>query len=83
MTPKLSMPVTNQEDTTMTPEQRSKLLELLWGSMEQSAPYPDRVITGWGTKTQNGLIACISSIMKDDGDKDTQHFHIEDTDTNG
>lgn len=54
----------------MTPEQRSKLLELLWDSLklEQANPtlgfhIKDRVHTGWGTKTQDGLIACIESIV--------------------
>ena len=47
----------------MTPEQESKLIELLWEYMHVDPKHDDRVFTGWGTKTKEGLIASIESIL--------------------
>lgn len=47
----------------MTERQKEELLELLWDCMRRSPDHPDRVVTGWGTKTQEGLIASIERIM--------------------
>lgn len=49
----------------MTKKQTEQLVELLWNSLEEPRPYdPERRITGWGTKTQVGLVACIETIMR-------------------
>jgi hypothetical protein len=48
----------------MTPEQKQALIDLLWSSMRRDKEHRDRVQTGWGTKTQDGLIACIERITK-------------------
>lgn len=47
----------------MKPAQRAALLALLWDCMKKDRENPDRVQTGWGTKTQDGLIACIERIV--------------------
>ena len=48
----------------MTADQKTQLLGLLWASMKRDPDHKDRVQTGWGTKTQDGLAACIERIMK-------------------
>lgn len=47
----------------MTEAQKKMVLELLWDSLRRDAHHTDRVHTGWGTKTQDGLIACIQNII--------------------
>ena len=49
----------------MTKNQTKQLLELLWENLKQDKEYKDRKHTSWGTKTQQGLIACIERIIKD------------------
>jgi len=52
------------------PVQENKLIELLWHSLKpdplrnDSGYSDDRRMTGWGTKTKQGLIACIESILE-------------------
>lgn len=53
----------------MTDKQQAALLELLWESMKRDPEHKDRVRTGWGTKTQTGLLASIQSIMEDEETK--------------
>lgn len=48
----------------LTETQQSQLIELLWDSLKRKPGY-DRVRTGWGTKTQTGLLACIERIVLD------------------
>lgn len=48
---------------TITEQQTAKLMELLWEYMKRDREHSDRVQTGWGTKTQAGLVACIERIM--------------------
>ena len=48
----------------LTDYQQSELLELLWGSLKKE-PGIDRVYTGYGSKTQTGLLACIERIVLD------------------
>ena len=62
----------------MTKDQEKQIIELLWGSMVMSqppnirAPYDEpRVETGWGTKTQTGLVACIARIMESSNHDET------------
>jgi hypothetical protein len=49
----------------LTDHHRAQLLELLWNAL--AAPTgpsgQDRRLTGWGNKTQEGLCACIESIL--------------------
>ena len=52
--------------TALTEQQKSDLLALLWDSMKRDPEHKDRVRTGWGTKTQQGLIASIERIFNDD-----------------
>lgn len=47
----------------MTDLQRSDLLALLWDYMKRDPEHKDRVRTGWGTKTQDGLVASIERIV--------------------
>lgn len=49
----------------MTETQKTELLTLLWDSMKRDPEHKDRVRTGWGTKTQTGLLACVERIMRD------------------
>jgi ABC-type phosphonate transport system ATPase subunit len=46
----------------MSDSQRDMLLSLLWNYMKQDPENPNRVQTTWGTKTRDGLIACIERI---------------------
>jgi hypothetical protein len=47
----------------MTEDQKQELLALLWENLSHDRDHPDRRNTGYGTKTQEGLLACIDSIM--------------------
>ena len=50
----------------MTEEQQAQLSGLLWEYMKRDPEHRDRVQTGWGTKTKQGLVACINRIMTGD-----------------
>jgi hypothetical protein len=52
-------------NTRMNEKQRSAVLDLLWDYLKQDGQHRDRVRTAWGTKTQEGLIACIERIAYD------------------
>ena len=47
----------------MDEKQRAQIIHLLWSSMKRDPEHKDRVQTGYGTKTQEGLIACIEGVM--------------------
>lgn len=49
----------------MTEEQKDELIALLWGYLRRVKGHKDRRWTGWGTKTQAGLIASIERIFND------------------
>jgi len=49
----------------LTNHQREMVLDLLWEDLRKDKEYEDRVHTGWGTKTEIGLIACIDRIMQE------------------
>ncbi len=38
------------------------IVDLLWDSLKRDPHHKDRRQTGWGTKTQEGLIACIERV---------------------
>ena len=43
-----------------------KIIELLWDYLEAKNPeHKDQKLTGWGTKTKQGLVACIERIGKE------------------
>ena len=42
-----------------------KIIELLWDSLKRDPEHKDRRQTGWGTKTKQGLVACIYRINKE------------------
>lgn len=46
--------------------QQKAVIDLLWDYLSADPNYP-RVRTGWGTKTKEGLIACIQRICENDG----------------
>lgn len=48
----------------MTATRHEQLIELLWNSMKRDPEHKDRVRTGWGTKTQIGLVASIERIFE-------------------
>ncbi len=51
----------------MTKEQRDCFLDLLWPFIRKDVGYnPPRVLTSWGNKTKDGLIACIERIVAGD-----------------
>lgn len=59
-----------KEGTEMTERQKRKFLGLLWDSLKRDPEYygtrfEDRRQTGWGTKTQVGLLACIERIIEE------------------
>lgn len=45
--------------------QQEQLLGLLWESMKRDPEHKDRVRTGWGTKTKEGLLRSINAIFKE------------------
>jgi hypothetical protein len=49
----------------LTDHHRAQLLDLLWDALRPTpGPSPqDRRRTGWGNKTQEGLCACIETIL--------------------
>jgi hypothetical protein len=47
----------------MTNKQKQELLDLLWDSLKTSNFSKDKKQTGWGTKTADGLLACIDRIL--------------------
>jgi hypothetical protein len=51
------------EDESMTEKQQQEIIDLLWDYMRRDKGSKDRVHTGWGTKTKQGLIASISRIV--------------------
>ncbi len=48
----------------MTENQKAAILGLLWDSLKRDPEHKDRRQTGWGTKTQLGLVACIERIER-------------------
>jgi hypothetical protein len=53
---------TGNENKLFTPKQEEMVIEMLWDSLRRDPEYRDRRQTGWGTKTKEGLIACIRRI---------------------
>lgn len=53
-----------QYTATMQAEQ-AKVVELLWDSLKRDPEHADRRQTGWGTKTQAGLSACVYRIGRE------------------
>ena len=47
-----------------------KVIDLLWDSLKRDPEHKDRRVTGWGTKTKQGLVACIERIHRE-GQHDT------------
>lgn len=45
------------------------MIDLLWDYLQPDREYRNRVYTGWGTKTKEGLCACIERIMENRGPK--------------
>ena len=43
---------------------KDKVVELLWDSLKKDPEHKDRRKTGYGTKTQDGLVASIEEITK-------------------
>lgn len=50
----------------MSEKQQKAIIELLWASLKRDPEHKDRRQTGWGTKTKQGLIACIERIAAED-----------------
>ena len=49
----------------LTDHQIKCFIELLWDYLEKDKEHKDRVVTGWGTKTEEGLVACIERITRE------------------
>ncbi len=45
-----------------TDKQNEAVVHLLWNSLRGDPEHLDRRQTGWGTKTKEGLAACIETI---------------------
>ena len=43
-----------------------KVADLLWDCLTKSLDHPDRRHTGWGTKTKEGLAACVLRIVEEE-----------------
>ena len=48
----------------MSDKQKEAIITLLWDYLTIDREHNNRVLTGWGNKTQQGLIACIETIFK-------------------
>lgn len=48
-----------------TDKQKTVVVDLLWDSLKRDPEHLDRRQTGWGTKTKEGLAACIERIAAD------------------
>lgn len=59
----------------MSEVKRRILLEFLWNFMKRDPIHKDRVLTGWGSKTRQGLVASIESIVEGDGSSDIRDGH--------
>jgi len=56
----------NKLQITLTTSQKQDIYDLLWDSLPDASPGTDRaerVNTGWGTKTEQGLANCILAII--------------------
>ena len=51
----------------MTEQQKAEIKDLLWDYLKRDSEHKDRRRTGWGTKTLDGLCACIQRIAEDRG----------------
>ena len=60
------------ERTKFTEAQEKAILDLLWDNMKRDPEHLDRVRTGWGTKTKQGLVACIQRIVSGDVPREAQ-----------
>ena len=49
----------------MNQRTEAEIMELLWESLKRVPGHPDRRQTGWGTKTKQGMIACITRIISE------------------
>lgn len=49
----------------MNENQKEKIKTLLWDYLRRDPEHKDRRQTGWGTKTFEGLTACIERIVDD------------------
>lgn len=47
----------------LSQKQHDQLVNLLWDYMNKDPEHLDRVQTGWGTKTRQGLTSCIARIV--------------------
>jgi len=47
----------------LTDYQKRDLLGLLWDNLEMSSRSDELRLTGWGVKSQGGLVACVESII--------------------
>jgi hypothetical protein len=43
-------------------ERHEAIVQLLWESLKRDPEHKDRRQTGWGTKTKQGLVACLDRI---------------------
>lgn len=43
-------------------KQAHELVDLLWPYMKKASGFNNRVQTAWGSKTKDGLVACIARI---------------------
>lgn len=50
----------------MSDAQKDKMLALLWNFLKDDPQHLDRKRTGYGTKTRDGLIACIDRIIQEE-----------------
>ena len=58
----------------MSETKQSELLQLLWEYMRKDREHPGRVHTGYGTKTKEGLLRSINTIMTED---DKGYVHLK------
>ena len=56
--------MTTSYDGQLTPKQQAAYLALLWPYLKRDSAHKGRRQTGYGTKTQAGLLACLESIVR-------------------
>lgn len=60
--------MTTPYDGQLTPKQQAAYLALLWPYLKRDSGHKDRRQTGYGTKTQTGLLTSLESIVSPKAD---------------
>jgi hypothetical protein len=54
------------KEKVLTDSQMAAVIDLLWDSLRRDREHKDRRMTGWGSKTKVGLLACLHRIYNEE-----------------